>query len=644
MALINYKVTLVAKQDSPFNVLPDTDISIRKVSDNALVNIFSDAAGLIPIPQLGAKSDALGQFNFYTDSAVEVKAVWSDGVSTQSEPFRGNVHNRLSGLNDVDGHDVIYSRNFKTVANLKAGIDASGQTISVAAIAGSRIYLRGYFTESDGGSSWGIVKLGAHTEDGGRIISIDANTYVQMNMVGVINIRKWGCDPSVANNSIQWQKAQDYAIANTGGGTRVPSGIFPCLATINMGFNGFYEGVGYSSRPTFPGINAFNFPASGIPSGRGQNKDMWIIGNKTAGTIANNVDTGDAGASLAVKGLTFKNITVDGFGEGWRLTGAWNCELKKCETVNCWHGANLIGRNVHTVISTCNFVRGSTTLGTGTSTGVRQYVSGAFRSEDLQINNTLCFGFGYAFDITNCLVFHASQCDLDFCVEKGARIVSVDGGGSIKDSWIWLFGAVPTDKGVDIVDIGTDVISKFIVQGNYIKRQNSTGAVVGSDGVFVGTNHRGVEVIENTILNFHTGVKATCPRVKIKDNKDSGITSASVNISEFADRCVVEGNDMSSIINRHPTPVVIFGNNSGAMTKEIFTVTLPAALTSVTTTWATLGLPNAPANCKFIVSANNGTTTNLGWVKGRAATASVTIDVQTAPVANTLIDVMVTAY
>jgi hypothetical protein len=532
---------------------------------------------------------------------------------------------------------------FDNFADLASGTSRNG-ALDMTKFVGSRVQCDGYFTRSDGGSNWGIIKTGAHTHDGGRIISIDANTYVEMNMVGVINIRKWGCDSSVANNSTQWQKAQDYAVNNTGGGTHVPAGIFPCLSPIELGFNGYVTGVGYNSRPTWTSVNAFTLPASGIPSGRGESKNFWVIGNKTAGTKAFNVDTGDAGASLAVKGLTFKNITVDGFEEGWRLTGAWNCEIKKCETVNCWHGVNLVGRNVHTVISTCNFVRGSTTLGAGTSTGVRQYVSGAFRSEDLQINNTLCFGFGYALDITNCLVFHAKQCDLDFCVEKGARIVSVDGGGSIKDSWIWLFGAVPTDKGVDIVDIGTDVISKFIVQGNYIKRQNSTGAVVGSDGVFVGTNHRGVEVIENTILNFHTGVKATCPRVKIKDNKDSGITSASVNISEFADRCVVEGNDMSSIINRHPTPHIIFGNNSGAMTKEIFTVTLPTAATSVTTTWAALGLPNAPANCKFSVSANNGTTTNLGWLRGRAATTSVTIDSEIAPGANTLIDVMVTAY
>jgi hypothetical protein len=154
MALINYKVTLVAKQDSPFNVLPDTDISIRKVSDNALVNIFSDAAGLVPIPQLGAKSDALGQFSFYTDSAVEVKAVWSDGVNTHSEPFRGNSLQKLSGLTDPSDLEKVLGRDFDSVANMVSYAGhAAGNTVST------------------GGTSWRV---------NGTAGIVDTSTYINL--------------------------------------------------------------------------------------------------------------------------------------------------------------------------------------------------------------------------------------------------------------------------------------------------------------------------------------------------------------------------------------------------------------------------------------------------------------------------------
>ncbi len=626
----------------------------------------------------GIKPSSGAQLFFFEDDGVTPKDTFSDQLSTPtpntnpvisdsngvfsdiyivgsykvtlkdkngSQIFGLAVVNQVSDSSDVNSLSFIYNTNFDNFTDLKSGTNSNGVVMDMTTIVGAVVFCRGYITKNDGGHNWGIVKSGPHTDDGGRVISIDTNTYVEMNMTGIINIRKWGCDPSIADNSIQWQKAQTYAESNTGGGTLVPAGIFNCLSPIEIGFNGFVQGVGYSSRPTWVGVNAFNFAASGIPSSRGPIRDLWVIGDKTAGTIAFNVDTGDEGASLAIKGLLFDNVTVDGFEEAWHLEGSWNCELRKCETINCWWPANQIGKNVHTVYSACNFVRGSTTLGTGTATGVRQYVSaGGLRSEDIQIKDTLIFGFDYATDITNCLVCHQSGNDYDFCVQRAARVVNIEGSGSITGTWMWLIDAIPAAKGVDFVDTGTDTETKFVISGNSVVRQSSAGVIAGSDGVFVGTNHRGTEVKDNIIKNWHSASKVTSPRTKIRNNKDTGITSASVNISEFAERCLVEGNDFSAIVNRHPTPHVIFGNNNGVTTQEVFTVTLPSGLTSITTTWAALGLPDAPANSSFSVSVNNTTTTNLGWLRGRAATTSVTVDSELAPGANTLIDVTVTVF
>jgi hypothetical protein len=112
------------------------------------------------------------------------------------------AHNSLKGLNDVEGHDAIYSRNFKTVADLKAGIDATGQTIDMSLLVGFKVFWRGYYSESDGGSNWGIVKSGAHSDDGGSIFSLGVSLYVEANLKGKkTNLLKFGGKLGVDNTT-----------------------------------------------------------------------------------------------------------------------------------------------------------------------------------------------------------------------------------------------------------------------------------------------------------------------------------------------------------------------------------------------------------------------------------------------------------
>lgn len=587
--------------------------------------------------------DASGDIWRYTGDLPFTVPAGTTPVSPDYEQLVETDHNNLTNRNAVGSHDGIYTRNFDNIANLKAGLDSSGQTIDMSMIVGSRVFWRGYFSESDGGSNWGIVMSGAHTEDGGRIISIDSTTYVQANMTGVINIRKWGCAPSLADNSTQWQRAQTYAETNTGGGTHVPAGTFTCLSPINIGFNGFVEGVGFSSRVSFTGVNAFNFSSSGVLSGRGEFKNFSVLGNSIAGTIAFNVDSGDNGETDSIRGLTFRNISCSGFEEAWRLIGARNTEFQKCETINCWHGCNILGRNIHIVFSACNFVRGTTTLGTGTSTGIRQAVAGGFRSEDIQIKDTLLFGFDWGIDITNCLVFHMEGCDLDFCVRRAARIVNIEGGGSIKSSWLFVTDDAGGEIGIEFVDIGTDTNSKFVVFDNNIERETA-GTAAGITGIFVGTNHRNVEIDKNTIENFHTACSITSPLVKYTNNVDTTTASATVTISEFAERCTVSGNNMDSVVNRNATPHILFGPNEGVLTEEILKIVLDASNTTQTYTWASLGLPDGPANSQFIVQINSPNVASSGATRGVATSTNLTVYTDTALGAQATLDLYVKAF
>lgn len=81
MALIPYSVTVIAKVDSPYNVLPYVDVLIRDVIDLTLVPIYEDSDGLVPISQPGGKTDSNGIFKFYSSTSKLIRAEYvNDGV------------------------------------------------------------------------------------------------------------------------------------------------------------------------------------------------------------------------------------------------------------------------------------------------------------------------------------------------------------------------------------------------------------------------------------------------------------------------------------------------------------------------------------------------------------------------------------
>ena len=79
MSLSPYIVTVITKEDAPYNVIPNASIEIRERLANGtsgdLSLIFEDSAGLFPITQTGATADTNGQFVFYAESA-EYNAVY----------------------------------------------------------------------------------------------------------------------------------------------------------------------------------------------------------------------------------------------------------------------------------------------------------------------------------------------------------------------------------------------------------------------------------------------------------------------------------------------------------------------------------------------------------------------------------------
>lgn len=131
--------------------------------------------------------------------------------------------------------------NFRNIADLKSGLRPDGAVIDMTEMIGSKVFWRGYYIESDGGSNWGIVKSGAHTEDGGHIFSIDANTYIEANLKGKkLNVLKFGVDASGVLDSLPMLDAATAYVLNTDDWTRpstlqLPDGYIRTTGQWNIG-------------------------------------------------------------------------------------------------------------------------------------------------------------------------------------------------------------------------------------------------------------------------------------------------------------------------------------------------------------------------------------------------------------------------
>lgn len=95
------------------------------------------------------------------------------------------------GKSDLGG---LTDYTFKNISDLKIGKTIEGITIDLTKLtAGSKVSWMGYHVQSDGGSNWGRIQFGAHTEDGGKIFSIDSNTYIEANLLGsAVSVLKYG--------------------------------------------------------------------------------------------------------------------------------------------------------------------------------------------------------------------------------------------------------------------------------------------------------------------------------------------------------------------------------------------------------------------------------------------------------------------
>ena len=225
---------------------------------------------------------------------------------------------------------------------------------------GKRIEWLGYYAKLDGGSNWGVVKSGVHTDDGFSIFSIDATTYIEANLDGEkLSVKKAGAKgDGLFDDTATIQRVLDY-IEGIGGGTAK-------LVNTSYGYR-ITSVLRIPSYTTLEGVAATRFPfqneteASGIVCDF-TDPDQWAVESKS---------------KIAGSFIPHDRVMVNTDFNTATLT--YNCCVKNVQ-INVTAGSAVPFGAVRMVASPGSIVDNVSAVGTGTG---------------LMVN--YCFGGNYSF-------------------------------------------------------------------------------------------------------------------------------------------------------------------------------------------------------------------------------------------------------
>ena len=162
------------------------------------------------VPVAGLNDSTI--INPYTKEPISILIEDRNGNPVYSEMIGVSRYTDEGRVNQLIQDKVTLT--FSSIGDLKAGTTHGGEPVTLKN--GDSVRWLGYNSQSDGGSNWGIVRAGAHVEDGGSIFSINSNLYVEANLKGFsISVAKFGALPNSGVD--EWDriwKAMNYAASN----------------------------------------------------------------------------------------------------------------------------------------------------------------------------------------------------------------------------------------------------------------------------------------------------------------------------------------------------------------------------------------------------------------------------------------------
>lgn len=612
---------------------------INTVSGNT-VPLYADLNGTPIVTVSGvadmAKTDENGNVSFYNDAGTYHLDIYQPDATT----FILRVPNVAmqsgqgpQGDPGPTGEVGASDSAFPTLAALKAIDPVLYPSPRLAAASGADGGVpNGLFTYQTAGAPYtadnvNVIKLdavplstGALVRQGAQGILYDAAQSVKgkLDRIGYITDARFAGGAkgdNTADDSAAIQAAIDYFEGIGGGEVRVPEGTFK--TTVAPVLKGKVSLVG-------------NGPASIIRSNVCHGLVIAKSDEIAPRRVANLRFYGNGGENFSaiyadvafpdrVQGLVFENVFADFFGTIIRGRGFWHTAFKSIRANQCRRGVWLYNRDVKITIDDCSFIRGGAIVNTEDSVGMQIGDEDAsFRPEDVQVTNSIFFGFDIGVRVRQALFGGIVNCDIDACTSKGAEIITADGGYTIDDNWFDVLEGTGAKYGFHALPLGYDPGPINIsITNNRVRVPASQTTEAEAAGMLVEQNQSNMLVMGNSF----TGTAAIAIRAE-------GATSARVERCEFIANkasgqarffnmaaCSIDKNTFDGGIILSGNVNMAIGKNHGLHTTEIIgSVDIPAGQTSVTATWLSLNMPDLPLGGYAIscVGTDRGTLTHGG--------------------------------
>jgi hypothetical protein len=466
-------------------------------------------------------------------------------------------------------------------------------------------------------------------------------TNVELKLAQTVSVMDFGAvGDGVADDTAAIQAALDAT--NNGGAfgpfTTVyfPTGEYKITATLDVPAFACMWGEGEGSILRTYAVNCLNFLASNLIGPR-RIGNFWIYGSGADANTAISVNLNSAGGSRCT-GLLFENIYVAFFGTAWFLRGTWGATLRKCVTNHTHTAVWIDDQTVKTNITDCYFTYGGLVSGTGNSKGVI-VGSGTYsaRPEHTWITNSIIYGFDIGCDWRLALYGGIAECDFDNSQINCVKVTTASGGFVIRDCWLVVSPASGTSAGSPIYFPALGYVENtghnILVENNRIAL-TTTDTSINSFGVYVGSNNWDI-CVNNNSFECATGGQSA---IRIDDGKRIKITNNQCDTSFTmftSEECFVDENNFTTGIFLGSGGAIntgtVWGRNTGLRATYVFgAITFPAGSTSETVTFASLGLPDLPANISGIIVFTNNAAASTGAIWGSFNSTSITCNKTTA--------------
>ena len=448
------------------------------------------------------------------------------------------------------------------------------------------------------------------------------------------NARAFGAvGDGVADDTGAIQLAMNAAETRQIGTVYVPAGKYKTTAPLLL--PGSVSFVGDKDRTEFrPAATDFLYITSSGSIAPRTIADFWVYGH---GTIDNtaikaNLSNATPAAQRAFR-LMIERIYVSFFGMGLDLKGVWHCTLRSCMIHRCKNGVKIHGKSIKTLITDCSIQSyyddfGAAAFSTGVQVGTNDDAEGLC-PEGVTIRDTIIFGYRIAVDWVWCILGSVETCQLDYC-NYGVRAAKPYHGFVVSNCWIGVgayWGGYPI--GIYLIEQPSALDALTVISGNTFVTYETYSLY---HGIVAEPGHSHLHIRDNTIeTGFTQAIRLTSTyNARVIDN----ICGSGNSTFETVDGLTLTGNVLT-------TPVVLngnlrtdFGKNRGITTHARGQVSMPASATSVTRTWAELGIDPLPtslgAGYGVIVEASAQGSLNRGNVWADYSTTGITVYVEVA--------------